>query len=318
MVGSSIVRQLARRGYTSLLTPTSGDLDLTDQHHVRRFFRSASPDAVILAAAKVGGILANSSYPADFLYRNLIIETNVIDAAREFNVAKLVFLASSCAYPRDAVQPMREEALLSGPLEPTNEPYAIAKIVGVKMCESYFRQYGSNFLSLMPTNLYGPNDNFDPQTSHVIPALIRKFHEAKEQDADTVRIWGSGTPRREFMHVDDLAEAVVFVLENVEAESVFRHGISHLNVGTGSDLTILETAELIKDVVRYKGEIDLDGSKPDGALQKLLDVRRMHELGWRHRIELREGLERTYDWFLNNVGARNETIGAKRSVTDGR
>ena len=318
MVGSSIVRQLAHSGYTSLLTPSSGDLDLTDQHQVRTFFRSASPDAVILAAAKVGGILANSSYPADFLYRNLLIEANVIDAARESKVAKLIFLASSCAYPRSAVQPMREEELLSGPLEPTNEPYAIAKIAGVKMCESYFRQYDSNFLSVMPTNLYGPNDNFDPETSHVIPALIRKFHEAKQQNAGTVRIWGSGRPRREFMHVDDLAEAVVFVLENVEAESVYRHGISHLNVGTGSDLTILETAELIRDIVGYKGEIDLDGSKPDGTLRKLLDVTRIHELGWRHRIELREGLERTYDWFLNNVSARDQTIGVERSVTDGR
>lgn len=318
MVGNSIVRQLERRGYTGLVTPSSRDLDLTDQHQVRTFFRSASPDAVILAAAKVGGILANSSYPADFLYRNLIIEANVIDAARESNVAKLVFLASSCAYPRDSVQPMREEELLSGPLEPTNEPYAIAKIAGIKLCESYFRQYDSNFLSVMPTNLYGPNDNFDPETSHVIPALIRKLHEAKRQDAGTVSIWGSGRPRREFMHVDDLAGAVVFVLENVEAESVYRHGISHLNVGTGSDLTILETAELIRDIVGYKGEINLDGSKPDGTLRKLLDVTRMHELGWRHRIELREGLERTYDWFLNNVSARNETTGVERSVSDGR
>jgi nucleoside-diphosphate-sugar epimerase len=302
MVGSSIVRELSRRSYDRLLTPTSGELDLSDRAEVNAFFRSSSPDVVILAAAKVGGILANSSYPADFLYQNLIIEANVISAAFEFGAEKLLFLASSCAYPRDAAQPMREEELLSGPLEPTNEPYALAKIAGIKLCESYFRQHGSNFFSLMPTNLYGPHDNFDVATSHVIPALIRKFHEARVNGSETVTIWGSGRPRREFMHVDDVASAVAFVLENVEAKTVYDLGISQLNIGTGSDLPILDAAMMIKQIVGYEGGVVLDESKPDGAMQKLLDVTRIHSIGWHHQIELRDGLARTYDWYREMLG----------------
>lgn len=303
MVGSSVVRELSRRGYTNLLTPGSAETDLTDQHLVKDFFRSASPEVIIVAAAKVGGILANNKYRADFIYQNLMIEANVIHAAFEAGVEKLILLGSSCIYPKLAAQPMREEELLSGYLEFTNEPYAIAKIAGIKLCESYFRQHGSNFLSLMPTNLYGPNDNFDLETSHVIPALLRKFHEAKQAGAENVRIWGSGRPRREFMHVDDLAGAIAFVLEEVDAENIYDQGISHLNVGTGKDLEIIETARLIADVVGFKGDIVRDESKPDGTMQKLLDVGRMHDLGWQHRIELPDGLVQVYDWYLENASS---------------
>ncbi len=303
MVGSSVVRELSRRGYTNLLTPSSAKADLTDQHQVKSFFRSASPEVIILAAAKVGGILANNKYRADFIYQNLMIEANVIHAAFEAGVEKLILLGSSCIYPKLAAQPMREEELLSGYLEFTNEPYAIAKIAGIKLCESYFRQHGSNFLSLMPTNLYGPNDNFDLETSHVIPALIRKFHEAKMSGAENVRIWGSGRPRREFMHVDDLAGAIAFALEQVDAEDVYDRGISHLNVGTGKDLEIIETARLIAGVVGFVGDIVCDESKPDGTMQKLLDVSRMQEFGWRHKIELSDGLDQVYDWYLENASS---------------
>ncbi len=308
MVGSSVVRELGRRGYTHLVTPASRELDLTNQQQTNEFFASEKPEAVIIAAAKVGGILANNTYRADFIYQNLMIEANAIHAAFDTGVEKLILLGSSCIYPREARQPMREEELLSGYLEFTNEPYAIAKIAGIKLCENYFRQHASNFFSLMPTNLYGPNDNFDLQTSHVIPALMRKFHEAKETSAPSVEIWGSGRPRREFMHVDDLATAIAFALESIDASSIYDRGISHLNVGTGLDLEIIETAELIKDIVGYNGEITRDESKPDGTMQKLLDVTRMHELGWSHRIGLREGLEQVYSWYLENVHARRETI----------
>lgn len=308
MVGSSVVRSLTGIGFTNLKTPSSDETDLTDQLDVRAFFAAEKPEIVIVAAAKVGGILANSTYRADFIYQNLMIEANVINAAFESGVEKLILLGSSCIYPKLAAQPMREEELLTGPLEFTNEPYAIAKIAGIKLCESYFRQHGCNFFSLMPTNLYGPNDNFDLETSHVIPALMRKFHEAKERGDTNVQIWGSGRPRREFMHVDDLADAIAFALKDIEARSIYDSGISHLNVGTGSDVTILEVATIIKEVVGLDGEIVLDDSKPDGTMQKLLDVTRIHDLGWRHRIELRTGLEQVYEWYLQHMPATPEPV----------
>ena len=310
MVGSSVVRELSNNGFTNFLTPTSNEIDLIDQKEVKEFFASASPEIVIVAAAKVGGILANNTYRADFIYQNLMIEANVIHAAFEARVEKLILLGSSCIYPKQAAQPLREEELLSGYLEFTNEPYAIAKIAGIKLCESYFRQYGCNFFSLMPTNLYGSNDNFDLETSHVVPALIRKFHEAKENGVDSVQIWGSGRPRREFMHVDDLAGAIVFALNEIDADGIYSQGISHLNVGTGVDVEIIEAARLIKEVVGFRGEIMLDESKPDGTPRKLLDVTRIHDLGWRHRIELREGIENVYDWYLQNLPAARDLMGA--------
>ena len=308
MVGSAIVRALESRGVVDILTPSSKELDLTDQQQVNEFFCSSSVDIVVLAAAKVGGILANHSYRADFIYQNLMIEANVIQTAHLSGIEKLVSLGSSCIYPRDAEQPMREEALLSGYLEPTNEPYAIAKIAGVKLCESFYRQHGSNFFSLMPTNLYGPNDNFDLQTSHVIPALIRKFHEAKEQGSASVEIWGTGRPRREFMHVDDLAAAILFSLDRLEAKDIYEQGVSHLNVGTGSDVEIMEAATMIKEIVGFEGDIVTDPSKPDGTPRKLLDVSRIHALGWRHRIELREGLTSAYDWYLQNEAGKHRSF----------
>ncbi|MEO8572918.1 MAG: GDP-L-fucose synthase [Pyrinomonadaceae bacterium] len=310
MVGSSVVRTLTRDGFAKLLTPSSKETDLTDQAQVRDFFSSASPNIVIIAAAKVGGILANNTYRADFIYQNLMIEANVIRSAFESGVEKLILLGSSCIYPKEAAQPMREEQLLSGYLEPTNEPYAIAKIAGIKLCESYFRQYGCNFFSLMPTNLYGPNDNFDLETSHVIPALMRKFHEAKERREAAVMIWGSGRPRREFMHVDDLAEAIVFAMKEIEAARIYEQGISHLNAGTGADLEIIEVATMVKEVVGFDGNILLDDSKPDGAMEKRLDVTRMHDLGWRHRIELRDGLEKFYEWYLQHLPATLKPVRA--------
>ncbi len=310
MVGSSVVRVLTQNGFTQLLTPSSAETDLTDQHAVREFFASASPEIVVIAAAKVGGILANNTYRADFIYQNLMIEANVIHAAFESGVEKLILLGSSCIYPKEAAQPMREEELLSGFLEFTNEPYAIAKIAGIKLCESYFRQHGSNFFSLMPTNLYGPNDNFDLETSHVIPALMRKFHEAKKSGESSVQIWGSGRPRREFMHVNDLADAIAFAVNKIEAGDIYDHGISHLNVGTGVDLAIIEVAAIIKDIVGFNGDIVYDDLKPDGTMRKLLDVSRMHDLGWTHKIELGEGLERVYEWYLQHLPATGESIPA--------
>lgn len=308
MVGSSVVRTLTGLGFNNLLTPSSEETDLTDQLDARALFAAEKPAIVVVAAAKVGGILANNTYRADFIYQNLMIEANVINAAFESGVEKLILLGSSCIYPKLASQPMKEEELLTGPLEFTNEPYAIAKIAGIKLCESYFRQHGCNFYSLMPTNLYGPNDNFDLQTSHVIPALMRKFHEAKERGETAVQIWGSGRPRREFMHVDDVADAIVFAMNNIEASNIYDIGISHLNVGTGTDVTILEVASTIKEVVGFDGEIVLDDSKPDGTMQKLLDVTRMHDLGWRHRIDLRQGLEQVYEWYLKDLSANHEAV----------
>ncbi len=311
MVGSSVARHLSKDGYRNLLTPLSNELDLTDQQAVLSFFRDASPAIVILAAAKVGGISANKSFPADFIYRNLMIGANVINTAFESGVEKLIFLSSSCTYPAVSPQPIREEALLTGPLEPTNEPYALAKIAGVKLCESYYRQHAANFYSLTPTNLYGPHDNFDLETAHVIPALIRKFHEAKVHGAESVEIWGSGEPRREFMHVDDLAGAIAFALEHIEAGDIYSQGVSHLNVGTGIDLTIRETAELIADLVGFDGTIVLDESRPNGAMQKLLDVTRLHAFGWRSGLELRSGLKAVYEWYAS-------TASVPRSGSDGR
>ncbi|PNS40807.1 GDP-L-fucose synthase [Mesotoga sp. B105.6.4] len=290
LVGSAIMRKLESEGFRNIVTRTFEELDLTDQKATWEFFEKERPEYVFLAAAKVGGIQANSVYPADFIYINLMIECNVIKASHEFGVKKLLFLGSSCIYPKMAPQPIKEEYLLSGYLEETNEPYALAKISGMKMCQYFNKQYGTNFISVMPTNLYGPNDNFDLNTSHVLPALIRKFHEAKVNNAPYVEIWGTGTPRREFLFVDDLADACLFLMKNYSGNDFF-------NVGTGEDVTIRELAELIGEVVGYKGELKFDTSKPDGTPRKLLDVTRIHEAGWRHRTELKEGLTKTYDWY---------------------
>ncbi len=291
LVGSAIVRRLERGGYRNLILATRSELDLTDQAAVRSFFEARRPDRVILAAAKVGGIMANSTCPADFIYQNLAIELNVIHQAWLSGVKKLLFLGSSCIYPRMAPQPIREESLLTSALEPTNEAYAIAKIAGLKMCEYYNRQHGARFVSAMPTNLYGPGDNFDLETSHVLPAMMRKFHEAKERGDRTVTLWGSGTPRREFLYVDDLADACVFLMENYE-------GAEFVNVGTGTDVTIGELAELVRRTTGFGGEVVWDGTKPDGTPRKLLDVSRMKALGWSASVGLEEGLERTYEWYV--------------------
>ncbi|HPD39808.1 MAG TPA: GDP-L-fucose synthase [Mesotoga infera] len=291
LVGSAIMRKLESEGYKNIITRTFEELDLTDQKATREFFEKERPEFVFLAAAKVGGIHANNTYPADFIYINLMIECNVIKAAHEFGVKKLLFLGSSCIYPKMAPQPIKEEYLLSGYLEETNEAYALAKISGLKMCQYFNKQYGTNFISVMPTNLYGPNDNFDLNTSHVLPALIRKFHEAKINNAPYVEIWGTGTPRREFLYVDDLADACLFLMKNYSGNDFF-------NVGTGEDVTIRELAELIGEVVGCKGELKFDTSKPDGTPRKLLDVSRIHEAGWRYKIELKKGLEMTYEWFV--------------------
>jgi GDP-L-fucose synthase len=293
LVGSAIVRQLEREGFANLVTRTSSQLDLRNQGASSAFFQEERPDYVFLAAAKVGGIVANNSYPADFIYDNLMIQNNVIHAAYQNGVTKLLLLGSSCIYPRLAPQPIREESLLTGPLEPTNEPYAIAKIAGIKMCQSYNRQYGTRFICAMPTNLYGPNDNFDLTTSHVLPALIRKFHEAKAAGAAEVTVWGSGTPYREFVHVDDVAQASLFLMQQYEEWDP-------INVGSGVELTIGELAQKIGQVVGFTGEIRFDSSKPDGTPRKLCDVSKIHGLGWQHRIDLDAGLKDTYAWYLAN------------------
>lgn len=293
LVGSAILRRLEAAGCSHLITRTRAQLDLTDQVAVRRFFQEQRPEYVLLAAAKVGGILANNTYPADFLRENLAIQSNVIDTAFRTGVKKLLFLGSSCIYPKICPQPIREEYLLTGELEPTNEAYAIAKIAGIKMCQSYNRQYGTNFISVMPTNLYGPGDNFDLQTSHVLPALIRKFHEARISNSPQVVVWGTGTPRREFLHVDDLADAVVHLMDSYDQSEI-------VNIGVGDDLSIRQLAEMIGEVVGFQGEIVFDASKPDGTPRKLLDVSRLTDLGWRPAIGLREGIERTYKWYLQS------------------
>ena len=279
------------------------ELDLIKQKETEDFFNAEKPDVVIVAAAKVGGILANNTYRAEFIYDNLMIEANIINSAFQNGIEKLIFLGSSCIYPKLAPQPLKEEYLLSDYLEYTNEPYAIAKIAGIKLCENYYKQYGSNFYSVMPTNLYGPNDNFDLETSHVLPALIRKFHEAKlnEDEKSQVVIWGSGKPKREFLYVDDLAEAIIFLMENINANNLYENGISQLNIGTGEDLSISELTSLISNIIGFKGKIVYDTSKPDGTPRKLLDVSRINRLGWKCKTSLKEGIEKTYEWYLKNA-----------------
>jgi GDP-L-fucose synthase len=307
MVGSAILRRLEAQGVETI-TRTRAELDLTSQADVRAFYERAKPDAVVVAAARVGGIHANNTFPADFIYENLMIEANLIHGAYQVGVGRLLFLGSSCIYPRDAAQPMAENALLTGTLEPTNEPYAIAKIAGIKLCESYNRQYGTDFRSVMPTNLYGPGDNFHPTNSHVLPALIRRFHEAAVQGLDEIAVWGSGRPMREFLHVDDMAEACLFVM-NLDRETYAQHTtpmLSHINVGTGTDVSIAELARIVARVTGFIGRITFDPSKPDGTQRKLMNVSRLSALGWQAKIGLREGIEDTYRWFLNNAADLRE------------
>lgn len=302
MVGGAILRRLVGQGVETI-TRTHAELDLTDQAAVRSFMQAERPDAVILAAAKVGGIHANNTYPADFIYENLMIEANVIHQAFEAGVTRLLFLGSSCIYPRAVAQPMAEDALLTGVLEPTNEPYAIAKIAGIKLCESYNRQHGTDYRSVMPTNLYGPGDNFHPDNSHVMPAMMRRFHEAVQNGHDEVVVWGTGTPRREFLHVDDMAEASLFVmnLDPTIYASMTNPMLSHINVGTGTDVSIRELAEMLAEVTGFGGRIVYDPSKPDGTPRKLMDVLRLASMGWRARTKLRAGIADTYRWFLENA-----------------
>jgi len=305
LVGSALVRQLRSQGYANLLLPEKSTLDLTNQRAVADFFQTEKPAYVFLAAAKVGGINANNTYPADFIYINLMIQSNVVHHSWLNGVKRLLVLGSSCIYPKHAPQPMKEEHLLTGLLEPTNEPYAIAKIAGIKMCESYNRQYGTKFVAVMPTNLYGPGDNFHPENSHVLPALIRRFHEAKLQSASEVVVWGSGTPRRELLYVDDMAAGCLFIME-LPDDQIARELLSYpkpcfVNLGTGQDVTIRELAETVRKVVGFHGELVFDTSKPDGTPRKLQDVSRMHGMGWRHRVELEEGISRTYQWYVENI-----------------
>lgn len=297
MVGSAIFRELTSNGYEDIITEELSELDLRNQSSVNNFFEETKPEIVIIAAAKVGGILANNTYRAEFLYDNLMIEANLIHASFLNNVEKVIFLGSSCIYPKLAPQPLKEEYLLTDTLEFTNEPYAIAKITGIKLCENYFRQYGRNFISAMPTNLYGPNDNFNLETSHVLPALIRKFHEAKVENKESVILWGTGKPLREFMFVEDLANAIVFMMENINAKDLYVNGITHLNVGSGKDLSISDLAKLIAEIVEFKGFIGYDSSKPDGTPRKLMDVTRLNSLGWKYKTELKEGIIKTYNFF---------------------
>lgn len=293
LVGSAIVRNLEEKGYTNIICRTHKELDLTNQEAVRAFFEQEKPEYVFLAAAKVGGIHANNTYPADFIYDNLMIQNNVIKAAHDFEVKKLLFLGSTCIYPKMAPQPIKEEYLLTGALEETNEAYAVAKIAGLEMCKFFKRQYGDNFISCMPTNLYGPNDNFDLKNSHVLPALIRKFHEAKVNNSDVVEVWGTGTPLREFLYVDDMADACVFLMENYDGEQ-------HVNIGTGEEVSIRELAETVKEVVGFEGELVFNTEMPDGTPRKLTTVDKLHGLGWKHKVSLNEGIKLAYDWFLEN------------------
>lgn len=293
MVGGAIFRHLSGKGFTNIITRTSSELDLRNQAAVNDFFITKKPEYVFLAAAKVGGIYANNTFRADFLYENLMIEANIIHAAANNAVTKLMFLGSSCIYPKMAPQPLKEDYLLTGTLEPTNEPYAIAKIAGIKMCEAYRRQYSCNFISVMPTNLYGFGDNYDLNNSHVLPALIRKMHEAKVSNAEEVLVWGTGTPKREFLFADDLAEACIFLMENYNEEQL-------VNIGTGEDLSIADLATMIKDIVGFKGKLVFDSTKPDGTPRKLMDVTKLHNLGWKHNIELSEGIKMAYKDFLEN------------------
>ena len=304
LVGSAIVRLLQSRGFSNILTRSHNELDLTSQSEVDCFFNIEKPDYVILAAAKVGGIHANNTYPAEFIYNNLMIEANVINSSYQNNVKRLLFLGSTCIYPKEADQPMREDALLKGFLEPTNEPYALAKIAGIKLCESYNRQYGTDFRSVMPTNLYGYNDNFHPENSHVIPALIQRFHKAKVNNDKEVVVWGSGNVKREFLFVDDMANASIFVLQlnknqyNDNTSSM----LSHINIGTGTDVSIKDLANTVRDVIGYDGNIIFDKTKPDGPKRKLIDISRLSNMGWNYSVDLKEGLHKTYNWYLSQVG----------------
>lgn len=306
MVGSAITRKYQSEGYTNIITRDFPGFDLTNQKEVDDFFASEKPEQVIIAAAKVGGILANNTYRAEFLYDNLMIEANIINSAYKHGVEKLLFLGSSCIYPKMAPQPLKEEYLLSGYLEYTNEPYAIAKIAGIKLCESYYKQYGSNFFSIMPTNMYGPFDNYNLETSHVLPALIRKIHEAKIKMKENptipsgVEVWGTGTPKREFLYVEDLADAIFYLMDKVDAKDLYENGLTHINIGTGEDLSIAELVEVIKKVVGFEGEIKYDTTKPDGTPRKLMDVSRLHALGWKHTTSLEEGIKKAYEWYVEN------------------
>ena len=293
LVGSAIVRNLEAKGYKNIIYRTHKELDLTNQEAVRRFFEEEKPEYVFLAAAKVGGIHANNTYPADFIYDNLMIQNNVIKAAHDFEVKKLLFLGSTCIYPKMAPQPIKEEYLLTGSLEETNEAYAVAKIAGLEMCKFFKRQYGDNFISCMPTNLYGPNDNFDLKNSHVLPALIRKFHEAKVNNSEAVEVWGTGTPLREFLYVDDMADACVFLMENYDGEQ-------HVNIGTGEEVSIRELSETVKEVVGFDGELVFNTEMPDGTPRKLTTVDKLHGLGWKHKVSLDKGIRLAYNWFLEN------------------
>lgn len=293
LVGSALVRNLESKGFTNIIKRTSKELDLRNQQAVQEFFKQERPEYVILAAAKVGGIHANNTYPAEFIYDNLMIQNNVIKAAHDFKVKKLLFLGSTCIYPKLAPQPIKEEYLLTGALEETNEAYAVAKIAGLEMCKFFKRQYGDNFISCMPTNLYGPNDNFDLQSSHVLPALIRKFHEAKVNHQPTVEVWGTGTPLREFIYVDDMADACIFLMENYDGEQ-------HVNIGTGEEVSIRQLAETVKEVVGFEGELIFNTNMPDGTPRKLTTVDKLHALGWKHQVSLKDGIQLAYDWYLQN------------------
>jgi GDP-L-fucose synthase len=310
LVGSALMRQLAAQGYTNIITRTHAELDLTDQYATRSFFEEERPEYVFLAAAKVGGIHANDTYPAEFIYLNLMIQTNVINSAYEVGVRRLLFLGSSCIYPRDCPQPMKEEYLLTGPLEPTNRPYALAKIAGIEMCWSFNRQHGTQYLAVMPTNLYGPGDNYHPENSHVIPALIRRFHEAKLKNSPSVKVWGTGTPRREFLYSEDMADACVFLLNLPDAQFIPLLGQDRndglppvVNIGMGEDLTIRELAEIVRDIIGYEGEIVFDTSKPDGTPRKLLDVSRLSQATWKWKMDLRQGLALSYQDFQRHHAA---------------
>lgn len=304
LVGSAIVNELKAKGYENLLLKTHSELDLSDYQALDNYFKTHHPEYVFLAAAKVGGIMANNTYRADFIYQNLMIQNHVIHLSYKYGVKKLLFLGSSCIYPKNAKQPISEDELLQGALEYTNEPYAIAKIAGLKMCESYNLQYGTNFLSVMPTNLYGENDNFDLQNSHVLPALIAKFHRAKKEGLGLVEIWGSGRPRREFLHSSDMARACIYVMEEVDFDDIKGEGEvrnTHINIGYGCDVSIAELAEMVRDVVGYKGEIYFDTTKPDGTFQKLMDSSKIFSLGWKPKIALKDGIKQTYEWYIANV-----------------
>ena len=296
LVGSAILRKLKEKGYTNLVYRSLNELNLIRQKDVEYFFKKEKPEYVFLAAAKVGGILANSTYPAEFIYQNTLIAFNIIHASYEYKVKKLLNLGSSCIYPKFAPQPMKEKHLLTGELEPTNEAYAIAKISAIKLCKFYNQQYGTNFISVMPTNLYGPNDNFDIETSHVLAALIRKIHNTKKNNLPYVELWGTGNPKREFLYVDDLADAVIYLMENKNYKQIGEI----INIGTGKDISIKELAEIIKDIVRYDGKIKWDKKKPDGTARKLLDISKLHDIGWNHKTSLKEGIKKTYKWFLEN------------------